>query len=156
MPTGFKHTVKCRCVLPQFKRVADPPTHQFVVFSVLGDDDVIIPKFAQCNNCGLVHKVIEINKSEIIHNRESMSSIMSVNDIKQSLPDKFVTLLDVNKVIDIATWEQAQFIFENQRWGDFVVLTTDTESGVKTGKYVRILGETLYKIESFAREEVIR
>lgn len=155
MTTGQKHLVKCRCVLPQFKRAANPIQHQFTVFSIINDDNTVKPKFAQCNNCGVIHRVIEISKSEIVQGREAMSSIVTVADIKASLPESLTAILENNHA-DLPTWEAAQFIYENKQWGNWVVLTSDTEGDIKQGKYVRILGEKLFKIEAYERTEVVK
>lgn len=155
MTIGQKHLIKCRCVLPQFKRAQHPPQHQFAVFSVINDDDTVKPRFAQCTNCGVVHKVTEIGRSEIVQGREAMSSMLTVADIKPALPELLAQVLENNKA-DLPTWEAVQFIYENQQWGNFVVLTTDTEGDTKQGKYVRLLGEKLFKVETYAREEAIK
>jgi len=155
VPTGQKHLIKCRCVLLQFRKRKDPPVHQFTVFSVVDDDDKVKTKFAQCPNCGIVHKVVDICRSELLLNREAMSSIVTIDDIKISLPEVLVTILSAN-IADLPTWEAAQFIYENKQWGQFVVLNSDTEEGIKQGKYLMILGEKLFKIEQFTREEVIK
>jgi len=154
MPKGQKHLVRCRCVLTQFKRSPDPPIHQFVVFSVIGDDDKVQVRFAQCNNCGVIHKVIDICKSEIVMARDSMTSLITVDDIKPSLPEGLRALLESNHA-DLATWEAVQFLIANQQWGNFVVVSSDVEEDVRQGKYVRIMGESLYRVESFTRNEVI-
>jgi hypothetical protein len=133
----------------------EPPRHQFVVFSIIEDNDKVRPKFAQCNNCGLVHKVTELAKSEVLAGREAMGSIVAIEDIKPSLPPALINVLESNQA-DLPTWEAAQFIIENKRWGDFVVVSTDEEGGMRQGKYVRILGENLLKVESFTREEYIK
>jgi len=140
--------------LQQFKRQQNPPSHQFVVFSII-DDDVVEQKFVTCNNCGIVHRVTEINKSEIVQGREEMKSIVTIDDIKLSLPARLSDLLESNNA-DIATWEYVQYIYENKQWGNFVVLTMDEESGTRQGKYVRILGENMFKVEPFVREEIIK
>lgn len=152
---GLKHLVTCRCVLPTFKRHPNPPQHQFVVFSIIDDKGDVKPKFAQCNNCGSIHKVIEINRSEVMPGREEMSSIMTVDDIRVGLPEKLVGVLEANDA-DVATWEAVQFIYENKRWGEFVVLTSDEEGGLRQGKYLTILGENMLKVEGFEREEVTK
>lgn len=150
MPSGLKHLIKCRCTLPQYKRLANSPAHQFIVFSVIDDDDRVVPKFVQCNNCAIVHKVIEINKSEIVP-RESLSSTLTVDDIRPSIPEQLATILDTNKA-DLPSWEAARFIIENKKWDEFVVISCDVEDGFKQGKYVRILGERLFKVETFMKE----
>lgn len=154
-PSGLKHLIQCRCILPQFKRLKNPPRHQFITFSVIGDDNVAIPKFVQCNNCGIIHKVTDVGRSEIVSGREFMSSIMSIDEIKASLPEKLAGVMETNNC-DLPTWEAVKFIIENQRWGEFVVLSSDEEDGTRQGKYVTILGETLFKVDSFTREEVVR
>ena len=56
---------------------------------------------------------------------------------------------------DLATCEAARFIVDNEHWGDYVVLTSDKADNMRQGKYIRILGKTLYKIDSFTSDEVI-
>ena len=66
---GQKHLIKCRCVLPQFKKLDNPPVHKFVVFSALNEEGNVVTKYAQCNNCGVIHKVTDLCTSEIIPGR---------------------------------------------------------------------------------------
>lgn len=154
MPTGQKHLVKCRCILPQFKAMVHPITHQFSVFSVIDDDENVVPKFVQCPNCGVIHKVVDILNSEIIQGREHMSSILSIEEIKQSIPTRLDAVLESNDA-DRATWEAVKFAFDNKVWGTTVVITSDLEDGMRQGKYVFIVGENLFKIESFTRSEFV-
>lgn len=153
MKTGVKHLVKCRCVMAHLKNMNNPPVHHFIVFSELADDKVVV-KYAQCNNCGSIHKVTDICTSEIIPNKEEANTIMSVDEIKLGLPTNLVKILELNDV-DLPTWEMASFYFENKMWGNFVVLTSDYDEGNKTGKYLQILGESLFKVNSFTRSEVV-
>lgn len=154
MEKGIKHLIRCRCFLPQFKGKPNPPNHQFVVFSVLDDEDVIKASFAQCNNCGLIHKVTDICVSEIMPGRENMSSILSIDEIKVGMSEQLVALLETHQV-DQATWEQAAWILEKERWGDPVILSSELVDGIRQGKYVRIIGKNLFKVDSFAREEIV-
>lgn len=153
MTRGQRHLLKCRCVLPQHKNFSNPLPHQFIVFSVVNDDDTVKVKFAQCNNCGIIHKVTDICTSEIIPVKETMSSIVKIEEVKLSLPPNLVDILERNNC-DLPIWEQAQFILENKQWGNFLILAQEEESGTKQGKYVRIMSETFFKVESFSREEV--
>jgi len=132
----------------------DPPNHQFVVFSEISDEGIVKHKFSQCNHCGIIHKVIDICKSEIVQGKDAMNSLLTIDDLKAGLQPNLVKLLEANDV-DLATWEFASFIIENKQWGSFLVLSTDEESGVKQGKYVRIMSDNLFKVESFSRDEVI-
>lgn len=129
---GQRHLVKCRCVLPQFRHSTNPPVHHFMVFSIADDNDVVKPKCAQCNNCGVIHKITEFGKSEILPNKEFMSTIVTIADIKNSLPPNFALVLEANNA-DLSSWEAAQFYHEHKKWGNFVVLTTETEGSVRRG-----------------------
>ena len=154
MPVGQRHLIGCRCVLQHFKSRSDPPRHHFMVFSVINDDDTIATKFVQCNNCGLIHKIIDICKSEILSGKENSASVMTIDEIKVSLPKNLIDILERSNV-DISIYEQAQFILENKRWGDVILLTAEEDGGIRHGKYVRILGETFFKVDNFSRQEIL-
>lgn len=154
MVTGLMHLITCRCVLSQFKRMKNPLQHQFPVFSIINDDGGVSVKFAQCNNCGIVHKVVDVCKS-ITVNKEEMGSLPTIDEVKAGLPANLANILEVNQV-ELPTWEMASFILENKRWGDFLVLRTDEVDGVRQGKYLRILSETMFKVETFTREEIVK
>jgi len=139
--------------LPQFKGRENAVNHQFPVFSQINDDDTVLLKYAQCNNCGLIHKVVDICKSEILEGRENFGSLMSIDDIKMSIPSNLVNILERHSV-DLPRWELAQFLFENKLWGNFVVLASEDDGSSKHGKYVKIMSETLFKVENFSREDV--
>ncbi len=154
MPEGIKHLVSCHCVLPQFRRMPDPIFHKFVVFSVVDDDDKIISKTVKCNNCGVIHRIIDFCKSEFVYNVEDTRSVMTKEDIAIMIPEKLTNILESYDV-DIPTWEQAQFIIDNKQWNSHIILTSDFIDGRTEGKLLRILGEKLYKIEPFFRTEFI-
>lgn len=144
--------ITCRCILQQFKSKKNPPLHGFVVFSVVGNDNLVVQKYAQCNNCGIVHKIVDLCKSEIVSGKENMPSIVSVDDIKCSLPSSYCEVLEKNSA-DLATWENIQFLLEKKMWGSHVVLTSELNEDVRTGKILIVLGESLLKVDSFMREE---
>jgi hypothetical protein len=137
-------------VLPQFKSSKNPPAHKFIVFSEILDSGDVKIKYSQCNNCGVIHRITDICKSEIIQGKDSMTTLISVDDIRPCLHQNFVNILDGNSA-DLATWEAVQHIIENKRWGEVVILTKESEGQEIHGKYIRILGETLCKVESFVR-----
>lgn len=153
MIEGYKCLLTCRCFLPQFKNRADPPTHQFIAFVVL-QDDVAVPKIVQCNNCGVLHKIVDVCKSEIQTGRESGATLVTIDDIKMCLGTNLVTILE-NNAVDLPTWEQVQFIVENEQWGNHVVLKSEIDDKTTTGKILRVLGTNLAKVESFMRDEVM-
>lgn len=151
---GQLHLIKCRCVLSQFKKSNNPPAHQFTVFSVIDDNDFVVPKHAQCNNCGLIHKVKDICASDILAGKENSVSILGIEDIKSSLPPNLVAILERHNV-ELPVWEQAQFIIENKMWGEFLILAKEEEKGIKQGKYARIMSESFFKIDTFNRTDTI-
>jgi len=152
---GQKHLIKCRCVLPQFKNSNDleRKRHRFPVFSEI-INDVVKHKYAQCNNCGLIHKVIDICTSNIMSGKEDMNSILSIEDIKTSINSQLSSILERYQC-DLPTWEQTQYVIENKRWGEIIILTNDPEEDNKVIKYLRILGETLFKVDSHTRKDII-
>lgn len=155
MFTGQKHLIKCRCVLPQFKKMVNPPVHQFITFSVIDNNDRVKPKFAQCPNCGVVHKVLEISKSEILNGKENLKSVLTIDDIKLSLPSNIISILEKYNV-DLPTWENMLFLCENKKFGEFIVLSTEQEDGLKQGKILTLLGDSLIKIDTFSIEEGLK
>lgn len=89
-----------------------------------------------------------------MNGKEGSPALPTIDDIKSSLPPTLVALLETHDA-DLATWESAKFIVDNKRWGEHVVLTADLVDDLRQGKYVRILGENLHKVEVFSRTEFI-
>lgn len=150
MSTPIRHTVQCRCILSQFQASADVNLHSFIVFSVMDEDKNLIPKFAKCNNCGIIHKIVDVNRSEILKKEES-AAILEIEDIKPSIPDVVCSILEKCDV-DLPTWEHVKWIYDEQKWGSFVVLTKEYEGTEIHGKILKILGTTLYKLDTYSRE----
>lgn len=147
---GYKHLISCKCILPQFSKLEDPPFHKFLVFSVVDDEDVVKTKFCQCNNCGAIHKIIDFCTSEIL-NKDEIRTLVDIEDIKINLDPKLVAVLERYQV-DVATWEAVAFIIDNERWGEFVTLTNDEIDGTVQRKYIRIMGRSIFKVESHTQE----
>lgn len=150
-PEGLKHVITCKCFLPQFKDMDNPPEHRFVVFSELDEFANVKPSYAQCNNCGIVHRVLEVGTSNILK-KEETKSIETIDEIVDQLPDWLKAILQKYDC-DLPTCQEARFIFVNQLWGRFVLLTKETAEENLVGKVLVILGEKLHKIETFEREE---
>lgn len=151
---GQKHLIKCRCILSQFKNKPEPPNHHFVVFSEIDDEDKVKHKIVQCNNCGVLHKVIDICSSEILEKKEDSKSVITIDDLKSTLHPNLVAILEKN-VSDIATWENVKFIVENKIWGSAVTISSELEEKSRIGKLLIILGDSLFKIDQFSREEIL-
>jgi hypothetical protein len=144
---GTKHLVQCHCVLPTLRKLPNPLFHSFVVFSRLDENGNVIPKDASCNNCGIIHKVVDICKSEI-STKENSSAIITEDDISLMLPSQLSNILKTYQC-DIATWEQVHFIYSEQKWGSQVVLKRELEQDVIKGKSMTIEGPDKFKIETF-------
>lgn len=152
MATGIKHNIQCLCVLPQFRKKQNPPFHEFIVFSIIDDSNTVEPKLAQCNNCGVIHNVIDICKSEVATNREELI-LLSKSDIKIMLPSPVVDLLE-NYDCDTPTWEHALFIVNEKKWGDFIILERNSIDEGFDGKILRFKENNRYAIEPFIDRRV--
>jgi len=151
--TGIKHLVECHCILPQYRQ-AGKPYHQFVVFSIIDDSDSCIAKHAKCNNCGVIHNVLDIGKSEILPGQET-GAVMEIDDAKLMVPDSIGNIL-TSYGCDIATWEHTLFLFENQDWGSYVILNREeTEAGDITGKRLYLKGPGIYRLEPYLNRRIV-
>ncbi len=151
---GVKHLVECVCVLPQLSKQKNPPSHEFVVFSVYDDSlDDFEASFVQCDNCGVVHKVVDICSSSILRGRDEMKSIVRIEDVKPSVPPTLAAILEQHNV-DLPTWQQVAWVVEEKQWGSPIILTSEYIDGTRQGKVMTVLGETLYKISNFTNETV--
>jgi hypothetical protein len=153
---GQKHLLTCRCILSQLRGDPNAPLHQFVAFSVRDDDtDEMVPKTVQCNNCGVLHRVVDYCTSEVLDGKESSKAILTIDDIKVSLQPNVVSVLEDNDA-DLPSWEQAAFIVENERWGGTVFLESENDGDSRHGKYVTIFSENLCRVKTFTRDEVAK
>ena len=151
---GFKHLIQCHCILPQYRNRPDPVFHQFVVFSTIDDSDTVLPKYVQCNNCNVVHKVYDLCKSEIIAGRDELNSVSTIDDVIYTIPEDIRGVLESYSV-DLPTWEHAQFVLQNKVWGTAVILTKDVLEDETQGKILMIEGPGKFNIETFIVENYI-
>lgn len=149
-PTFIKHLITCKCFLPIF--VEQNINHKFVVFSELEGETADVKKsFAQCNNCGVVHKVTEVGVSEVLRKEESIA-LPNIEEIKLNIPSWLSNALEKHDC-EIPVWQEAQFILEHKLWGTPIVLGKEKEDDITVIKYILVLGETLFKIQTYQREE---
>tara|TARA_B100000242_G_C42998852_1_gene464001 strand:+ start:676 stop:1032 length:357 start_codon:yes stop_codon:yes gene_type:complete len=118
------------------------------VFSEIDDSDTVVPKFAQCNNCGVIHKIYDICKSEIITHKEDLKSIRTIDDLSLTLPPDVVRVLESYKC-DLPSWEQAEFILNNEQWGTIITLMRDETEEETTGKAMKIDGRSKISIVTY-------
>jgi hypothetical protein len=147
-PSYIKHLIQCKCFLPQFKDMDPIPFHKFIVFSELDEEAKVKRSYAQCNNCGIVHKITEIGKSEMLA-KDSLPSLPTIEDIKTTLPEWLSGLLEKH-LCDFATWQEAKHIVDKQLWGTIIILSKERiDEEIVVGKYLEINGKDDFKIESF-------
>ena len=144
-----KHLIDCHCILSIYKNRTKPVYHKFTVFSELKEDNVK-EKYVLCNNCDIVHKIIDVNKSEIKWGSEGYRSLVTTReDIKFNLEsqglDRLVTILEVNN-IDLSDWEYVEYLLENNLEGKVVLDKKEIENSINY-KYIEIKNGK-YKIKN--------
>ena len=149
------HLIECQCILPQYKRKENPPFHKFVVFSVIDETDSVLEKFSQCNNCGAVHRVYDICKSDIALGHESLHSLPSKEDFSLMLPSSVSEILESYNC-ETYKWENVAFIFNNEAVGDKIILVKDEIDGKVQGKFLTYKGSSKFMIEPFILDSEIR
>jgi len=150
---GYKHLIECHCVLPQFRHKKTTVYHKFVAFSIVDDSDTVIPGFAQCNNCGTIHRVFDICKSEIVVGKDESCAVEKKEDICLSLPSSLSELFASYKM-ELADYQYARFILENKLWNSTIVLSAETSSDAREGKILRFVSDEKFRVEPFSYSEV--
>ena len=144
---GQKHAIKCRCILPQFKKRAEPIFHEFVVFST-SENDKFNETFVQCNNCGIVHRVYDFCKSEILNSKENLRVVQKIDDLKISLDSDLVQLLESSNA-DLATYQEISFIIDNQIYNSKILLEREEVEDYVVGKFISLKENGRFKVEPF-------
>jgi hypothetical protein len=147
---GIRHLIECHCTLPQFRNANPPVYHKFVVFSVL-DEDSIQKKLVQCNNCGILHKIVDLCKSEIAHGMEEGHSLRTAEDIKLGIPDKLATFLTQQNA-DISMWEYVEFILDNKQERE-VILKKEQKDELTQLKILHIKEDGTFKVKNETRQD---
>lgn len=145
---GYKHIVECHCILPQFRNRNNAPWHKFIVFSIIDEGDTVIPKHAKCNNCGVVHNVFDIGRSEVLQGQET-GAVMEIEDVKTMIPDSVSRML-VTYNCDVATWENTLFVLQNNKFPSSIVLERKEEGGIISGKILDMKGYNMYSIRPYS------
>ncbi len=151
---GVRHLIECHCVLPQYRRRDVPIFHKFPVFSKIDDQDIVEEKVVQCENCGTIHRVYDICKSEIIPGKDDSRVALTIEDIKISMSDKLSNILD-SYDCDISLWEHVEFIIENEEWGSEVILKRESQADATSLKILQINGNDKLRIKTATRKESV-
>jgi len=132
----------------------NPVFHKFVVFSKVDREGEIIPSLSKCNNCGVIHKIVDFCKSEIAHGIDDSMAISSEEDIREFLNERLSSILENHKC-DTATWEQVADIVSSEEWGAAVVISKHTVGDSTQVKKLLIKASDAFKIETVLRDDTI-
>ena len=150
-----KHMVECHCVLPQYRDRREPVYHKFVVFSQVDvESDTVIPSYAQCNNCGTVHKVHDICKSQIVTGKEESAAVEQIKDVAMSLPASLVELFQ-SYSLELPDYMLARHVLDYNQWNTTIVLTQEKDGDMTTGKLLRFIGPERFRVEPLSRKDYI-
>ncbi|MHA2108846.1 MAG: hypothetical protein ACW99R_14180 [Candidatus Hodarchaeales archaeon] len=127
---------------------------KFPVFSIIDDGNNAIPKMAQCPNCGIIHKVYDICKSEIVTRKEESREIITVEDLVFMLPEDYVNILK-NYNCSTPDYEHLHFILENKKWNDYIVLTYEKDDDNISGKLLKFTQEGRPRIEPYSHTNIV-
>jgi len=141
-------------MLPQFKKRDEPLFHKFVVYSKCDNDGEAIEKFSKCNNCGVIHKIIDFCKSELFYGSEDTLSLITVEDLRLTLPENIQIILDNHKC-DISTWEQVAHHFECDIFDTPIVIAKKRIAGSTQMKHLILLESGKIKIDVYLRRDEI-
>lgn len=134
MKSFIKHLVECHCTLSIFKNKTSPIYHKIPVLSFLDEKDQVLEKYISCNNCGIIHRVHEISKSEIKWGQEDVKSLInSIDDIKFNLEnqgyEKLVNLLEQSN-LEICDWELIEFLLEEEKEGNIILEKNESDNNI--------------------------
>jgi hypothetical protein len=130
----IKHLIECQCTLRIYKNRSKNIFHKFPVFTFLDESGSVKEKYVLCNNCDILHKVTEVNKSEIKWGSEGLKSLVATKeDIKFNFAsqglNELINILEVN-LIDISEWEYIDYLFENNIEGQVVLEKKEIDDNI--------------------------
>ena len=108
-----------------------------------------------CNNCGVVHRVYDLCRSEILNNVEGTRSSITVEDISLMIPESVLNLLKTYEK-ELPDYEHVKFMLDENKVGDFIVLSQELNDGRKSGKVLKHKGNGKFEIEPFSRSEIVQ
>jgi len=149
------HLIECHCVLQVYKDKTPPVYHKFAAYNKINERGNIIPKYVNCNNCGITHYVTEICKSEIKVGKEDSMSVRNISDLKISLPEKLTKILD-DYQCDITLYENAEDVIENQCYPYEMIIKREIIDDEHHIKILNIENENRFKIDNQVIKTIIR
>lgn len=139
------HTVECQCILPIYSKVERPVYHSFVVFSTI-EAESLEEKYVECNNCGVIHQITNINKSNIISDTTKYKSlVVNKEDLSYSLPSKYLDFLTKKKVEEVYIWEKINFLLENNL-SELVLFNRSQIDNYIVCEFIEVIDKDNFKI----------
>ncbi len=152
---GHKHMIECHCILPIYKDSLPAIYHKFITYSKIDERGKIIPKYVNCNNCGITHYVYELCKSDIKVGKEDIKSTRTIEDIKLSLPDKIINILTSNNCT-IEDYELVEDIFDQEIFPSNLIIKREIIDEEHHIKLLKINNAEKFKIESEVIKTIMR
>ena len=145
---GQRHLIECHCILSIYKNKNPAIYHKFSVYSMIDKKtNKVMPKYVNCNNCGVTHLVDELCKSKIQIGKEDITSIRSIEEIELSLPEKLTKFLkQYNPTIDVL--EEIEDVFNNNLFPKGLVIKREIIDEKYNVKILNLISEKRYTIAS--------
>lgn len=109
------------------------------------DGEDIDEKFIICDNCGSVHRVFDMCRSEIMTKHEMILSVRTIPEIKMSLDNDVSELLEKNNC-HVSTWENVEFIIDNELVETPVIINRENLNGKTSIKILELKKNKKFKI----------
>ncbi len=154
MQKGQRHLIECHCVLPIYKNVKPAVYHKFPVYSNFDKNEKVIPKYVNCNNCGITHFVYELCKSEIKVGKEDIGSVRSINDISINFSERLKNILKEYEC-QVDVYEELEDIFENNSFPNNIILKREIVEENYHLKILNVQSSDKFKIQSEVFETVM-
>ena len=152
---GVTHTIECHCVLPLYKNKTPTVYHRFVVYNKVDENGSVLPKYVNCNNCGITHFVYEICKSEIKVGKEDLSTVRKINEVKLSLPKKLVKFLESYEV-ETFVYEKIEDSISKSIFPTEVILKREIIDETHHVKIIKVTSENTFTVNTEVINTVIR
>jgi len=143
-----RHLIECHCILPIYKNKRPVMYHKFSVYSKIDEKTgKVIPKYVNCNNCGVTHYVNEYCKSQIKAGKEDILSARTIDDVRLSIPEKILDVLVTYKcTVDV--YEEIEDVIDNDLYPRSIVLNREIINDNQHYKVLEMKSNSNFKIQS--------
>ena len=152
---GVTHTIECHCVLPLYKNKSPPVYHKFVVYNKVDENGSVLPKYVNCNNCGITHFVYEICKSEIKVGKEDLPTVRRIDEVKLSLPEKLVKFLESYEV-QTFVYEKIEDAISKEIFPTEIILKREIIDESHHVKIINVTSENTFTVKTEVINTIIR